>query len=560
LDCQNIVAFNGSFPGKMDIGFHCSSGSTLALDNANATGFFSGDITTAGYVTEGQNAFLTGNNADVTFAAAGYVCQNGTAGNEAKMRIQVGVATNLTTGVTVGANAEMEMNSVSVASTSGNHLTTTSASSVLEGTANIYNQDQLSINSDSLFGMTGLSRVDGDDAFLVNTGLTVGTVGQPSESVFGGGDSYTNPMFVRTTSDGISFNDYDSEAASASGSTFPPWPGTGSGNIMYIGTTLQVFPGFVYTTAAGTDYSGGTSVIEYWNGSAWTDTAYLITLRNAPYSPTKFVDINASTSYQIRIGPTSGWTTTTIDGQNAFWLRWRITSAITTVGLAEQVKLHTSRLEINRDGFVEYFGTARTIITLDNLYNKFQSGPITSPGNQDLLVSDTLVSGFNENAFSGTQTESAGLSFALPFETCTSCPMRLTWQFQCDSSGGRTSWTILWGFVTPFQDDSSSVSSVFSTTGSAPGTGPNQQSTTLVVPTAPTAIVADKVYGGSVLLDIRNVMAWRDTGTELADTFWVTIRRNGGSGLDTNNSDANVFALSGSVLKWCDGRYAPITA
>lgn len=550
---ENCVIFQTA-PGIIDTGFFVGAGATSGIFNCNVTGFFGGAIG-AGYQVEGKNSFLSARSIQCTFCTTGIDIENGDVGEEALGRVNNSTINNCGTGVLVGANATGEIFNTAILQTTGNFdIDVQTSTSTLFGTGNTFRVSQSNINVNSTTNIIHLSDDANENRFSVISELSVGSVQNPRESTFGGGDSHTIEMYVRTTEDDVTFNDFDSEAASPSGSTFAPWPTVNVGDILYVGGGVDTFPGIRLSVDTAPDFTGGAFVVEYWDGSTWTETNYFISNANAPYLPrTEFAD---STSYQIRFGRTTGWATTTVDSQIAFWARFRLTGTITSVGLFEQIKLHTNRVEINSDGFMEYFGTARTYKTLCDFAGRIEPGDqAVDPGNADLYVSDTISAGLTENAFSGTATERIGLFTEIPFETDVSYPLIFRWRWRADGAGGQTNWTVFYGFTTNFEDDTGNVSNLFESTAGAPTTGPNQQSVSVTSPIAPEAINVNKIYSCQVECDISDLITARESGSGMGDVFWWGLQRNGASGSDTNGSDAQVFTMAVDILAWCNGRY-----
>ena len=550
---RGCAAFNTGFPTVLvDIGFDVQAGGTLGGRDLNATGFLGGILTSAAYHITGQNAFLNGQNLQGSFAVYGILSENGGSGTEAVARIKSCIIDTCTTGINLGSNTLMNISSLSCIDCTTD-VETTSASASLFGIGNFLSRDKITEFTGSIVNLTYLSEAEGDEALVVETELSVGTVFNPKEAALGGGDSHINGMFVFIATSGGVFTDVTSIAASPTGSTFTFFPTTDVNSATYIGGTVSQFPGIMVDIATASDFGTGTFVQEYWNGASWVEYKRLQTLRNAPYTPT-IIGTN-NTAYHIRFGPTPGWSQVAVNGQTAFWIRFRITSAITTSGTGQQIKLHTNHLEINNDGFLEYFGRSRPLVLLPECCGNLN--PVgTSAGNQDLYVSDTLFAGFIENAFSGGADESAGWLYYLPPETDTSFPLKLRWRWRADASGGQSVWQIDYGFVRTFDVDSGDVSNLYDNT-SGPSTGPNQQTVTTTVPTSPTAIVANRIYSCEVECDISTMICARDSSTDFGqgDVFWFRITRLGTNGDDTNTGDADVFTIKGLISTWCNGYF-----
>jgi hypothetical protein len=202
----------------------------------------------------------------------------------------------------------------------------------------------------------------GDEAVKIIAELHVGTPDRPGETCLGEGDSNVIGMYVFGNSNGEAgaWTDNTAAAKSVSGSTFSLFPGVTAGNCFYIGNSDRMFPGFkLEDITPAMDIGTGAVIAEYWNGAAWVQLYVMETDADPPYTQRANAIFESLGNTQIRFGLLDSWTAKTLNGVNAYWVRVRITSAITTSPVAERAKCHTNRTEINGDGFREYFGDAQ---------------------------------------------------------------------------------------------------------------------------------------------------------------------------------------------------------
>lgn len=147
-----------------------------------------------------------------------------------------------------------------------------------------------------------------------------------------------------------------------------------------------------------------TSPLEEPSSSATVDI--MASLADYPYTQTASTILATTANQQIRfdLSIDSDWATTTVNSITAYWIRIRITSAITTGPTLQRIKLGNSRTEINKDGFIERFGYAEKTDTII-FSSSFQS--LGSPGSltYDLSASVTnfLIPGseFTNNSYKG---------------------------------------------------------------------------------------------------------------------------------------------------------------
>jgi hypothetical protein len=193
-----------------------------------------------------------------------------------------------------------------------------------------------------------------------------------AESCLGSGDSYTAGMMVYTYNPtGAVWNDVSSEAASASGSSFA-FSNTitdsaiyFASSISYVGDVIKHF-GIKTKLDIAAVLGGGDMIFEYWNGVTWTEVNAMEVESGGSYWPHANAYMQHIGSYHIRYDNTlavDSWTKNDPMslGTDYYWIRLRITSTITTSPNIEQIKLHSNRFEVNGDGWIEYFGTARPI-------------------------------------------------------------------------------------------------------------------------------------------------------------------------------------------------------
>ena len=218
------------------------------------------------------------------------------------------------------------------------------------------NVDTITSPNDSI-ALAFLETGDDKGISIVGGQFAVGSYLKGFESVFGEGDSHTEGMIVLTTSNGTTFTDVTTAAKTSTGSTFAPFGGgsPGIGAAFYVGSDdsiigLKIKQSFLVVPGTGT------VAREYYNGATWSPFMIMATNADAPYESRADNIGTQIGSEQVRFGNTYGQVQTTVNGQLKYWVRFRVTSALSSDGLIEQVKLHTNRLEINADGFTEYFG------------------------------------------------------------------------------------------------------------------------------------------------------------------------------------------------------------
>jgi len=239
------------------------------------------------------------------------------------------------------------------------------------GAASLSNSD---FNGATKFFIQIIRFAPGREGLQIVADLKVGSRFMPSTSSFGEGGPDIEKQHVFTNTNGTTgtWADITTAAVNPVGSTFTLFPGTGAENCFYIGVENHVFSGIVLNDITTAMVLGtGAVAIEYWNGSSWTSIHVIETDAEYPHESNANVILQETGSFNIRFETIVGWTISTLNGQSAYWMRIRITSAITTAPVAQWCQHHSNSTQIEHIGFVEYFGTARQLrtIPLGNLLN-----------------------------------------------------------------------------------------------------------------------------------------------------------------------------------------------
>ncbi|MCP4713441.1 MAG: hypothetical protein GY869_32830 [Planctomycetes bacterium] len=110
-------------------------------------------------------------------------------------------------------------------------------------------------------------------------------------------------------------------------------------------------------------------------------------------------------------------------GTALFWIRFRIATAVTTVPVFEQFKLHTSRFEVNEDGVTEYFGNGRYPRELEIHQRLTDDLQGASPGSQAINYASGITLTLVDNRFSDNTIDGFGGVLPIPIGLDTSIPI-----------------------------------------------------------------------------------------------------------------------------------------
>jgi hypothetical protein len=394
---------------------------------------------------------------------------------------------------------------------------------------------------------TFLDLFENDEKFRLFDELSVGVPGQGRESCFGEGDSYVNGL-IGYSFDGSSFSNISVAMKSGIGSTFT-FPNGNAGTAIYLSTqrfdaiTKNPIKWFGIKTKTITASVGGEIVLEYWNGSTWVEFNHMSTdstdgAKYLPYGLDVFQRTgNEHVRYNSKID--DNWTANdpVSLGTDLFWIRFRIESNLTTVPVFEQWKIHTNRTEINSDGFIEYFGKARSVNILPFDSGTFQAGN-NSPANQDIYIGDFLGVGRIENNFQSGAIDRIGLVRPLPLDLDTSCPinLRIIWQTETGDTTSDFNITVRWS-------NTNDGDPIYEAPNEAPSTALRQKTLTQTI----TNVGESTQFSQQFLLDVSDFTTRNEQN--VGDLLWITIERNN----DGNSSDLHLVQVEIQYIKWSNG-------
>jgi len=379
-----------------------------------------------------------------------------------------------------------------------------------------------------------------DEGLNVLGELHVGSVGNPAESVFGEGDSSVLGMKVFTFDGVTTWVDVSAAAASASGSTFT-FPGLTADNSIYIASQLQQAGDYykhsgikhLVSTAAVMGV-GGEIVAEYWDGGAWVEINGMTTEGSGQYHSKAKAYFQETGSFHLRLDTelsraAAGWTVTNPMGYSValYWIRYRITSLITTAPIFEQWKYHTNRFETNVDGYIEYFGNARPIGQLP--INIGTSAPIAgNMQSEDIWIDENIGVGYRTNKFT-TTSDILGLSTRVPFNMDTSSNIYFIWS-GLFSQAHTPVFTFRWYWV-------EQGASLYTSNPTASG---NSKSITIS-----RAVLADINETFIAILDVSDLIPKRPIN--YGDELWITIQ------ITTLSGTFAITTGTADYIKWCEG-------
>ena len=388
-----------------------------------------------------------------------------------------------------------------------------------------------------------LNTTEGDEGLNIYGELHVGSPSRPTESVFGGGDSYTNGMLVYTETSGGVFTDVSEDAKSISASTFT-FPAITTNNAIYVSSSIMSGGDYLFHQGIKTliETAGvlgtGNIVIEYFTSTGWEEVNGMVTDANEPFLPYGKDYFSRIGGFQLRYDIVKMNNNTWIKndpmllGTDYYWIRYRISSDVTTAPVFQQFKVHPPRAEFNSDGFLEFFGDARPYLQLP--VSVGTGSPIEgNMQSSDIYLDENIGVGFNENRFTATG-DVYGWEIISPNNIDTSSELNFRWCCRPTVSGSVT-FTIRWSWQSP--------DGLVYLADPGAGTNPNSQSTTITK-----TVTAGQLTWFDVYLDIADLIPRRDTN--YPDVMMISMQPT------TIVGNLALIGVQAYYLVWCSGGHA----
>jgi len=300
--------------------------------------------------------------------------------------------------------------------------------------ANISADDNFHANADHFLAFQ--DETIGDASFKVWGKLSVGSQNHGTYSYFGqGGQNTANIYCFRNTNLEIgTWSDVTTILKSESSSTTAIFTGVTAGNCFYFGNDRPFTGSYLNITTAGVAGTG-VAIFEYWNGSAWTSAAIMATDDGSPHNQYGSNIAGIVGEYQLRAGPLPGWTTKSLNGTTAYWVRYRLVTAYTSSPILEQMKATVNSIRIGPHGFLEYFGESRPRRSMLWHLGLLEDRTGWSPVDENIDFSTNVQVGLVDNEFAnGTIDGRAGI-VDIPFGLDTSYPLTLTIKWMKTAAG-----------------------------------------------------------------------------------------------------------------------------
>lgn len=435
LVAENCRAEMGA-SNHVDTGFCAVVDATITLSHPSVLGKFANRIP-QGYYCTGSGSVLNTSAGSAIFAEEAVVVDD--LGEATINSLSIGACDKgLVTRNNGGATILRALNvSISTSTPIHHELNDNNVGAKFFSSGGRLDSSKITHSANVLIQVASLDERENDENFRIIGEISQGTPNRQSEANFGGGDSTTAGMTVQTNTNGEigAWVDETAAAASASGSPVTMFPALIAESTIYLGRSNQ-FGGFKIVDLSTLMVLGaGAIVFEFWNGAAWVAVNVMETdatdLDDVRANSVFVTDVNGD--LEVRIGDVTGWATKLLNGFTKFWLRIRVTTAITTAPVFQQSKLHTNSFTINPNGLIQRKGEARDIIL--DLFGRLEDLVGLAAGNQTIDSSPNTAVQIKNNNRSSSAKDGSGVVIALPNGIDTSFPMEVVVRWSTNNNG-----------------------------------------------------------------------------------------------------------------------------
>lgn len=280
--------------------------------------------------------------------------------------------------------------------------------------------------------------IDDNGVVVSNGQFSVGTKGDPRESVFGGGDSTPVEIaFHATTANttGLTIagaTDITDIVGSDAGSVTGFFGDTAVGSYILIGSD-HPFGGTKLKWDTPAAITGDDVTVQYLRDTtpSWISAPYMVADADFKYDQKADVIGSCECAEQLFVGfdpddlPTT-WAKVTLNingtDYTKYWGRFLVLNAIATDPTIAQIKLHSNCFEIESDGTSSYRGRARYARTLSFGMTNLVQNIAKNPLNEYAIYGSDLTAGYvnnklnsgAEDGFALTQNIEEGLDTSIP--------------------------------------------------------------------------------------------------------------------------------------------------
>lgn len=255
--------------------------------------------------------------------------------------------------------------------------------------------------------------------------IVVGRHDRGARSSFGEGGPHTVGMVAKTNTNlaaGTWATITDSLITAGDANTASLFPGLTNNNAFYLGSDAP-FPGFEVTLV--TAMVAGVVTAEVSTGAGtWQAVAVMERDVAQPFAQQGDDIFRSANAKGILLGDTTGWASATYDGVAKYWVRFYITTGLTTGPVGDLARIGTNSTVLREDGHLTHIGAAsprrELPLAMGTTYGLIGAAPASR--NVDVSTNidvNVTGNGFNNGAsdgFAGFVTIPEGLDTSQPIE------------------------------------------------------------------------------------------------------------------------------------------------
>jgi hypothetical protein len=440
-----------------------------------------------------------------------------------------------------GTKTRFSVNSLEVAGSVQKDITVLAQSASIEVHSGVFDDTKILNPNGVRLNMRYHTNKNGNTRQRMLGIINVGTPTEPAKMFIGEGyyDIYGASYLQNNNNEVGAWVDITASAIEDAGSTFGIFSSTAVGSCLYIGRDkVPIGVKMSIVAATSQDVSADDVIFEYWNGTDWVQFHIMQTEDTEPYSYVDKFCVSMVGSYHIRFGlkSNSPLVAKTLNGVSKKWVRIRIVNALPSIPTSNYILAHTNVKKINSDGYVEYYGDARSVKKLNwNLYDMEQLGGV----NQIIYLGKKLYTGSDGNKFTAGQDCEIALSAFVPTDIDVSFHAKIIIALFGTVAGGTTTLNITYNF-------SNSGVNLYTTKGDSPDTTNGEKSVTITQ----TISDAGKEIHTVAMIEISHInMNPSGQGPQI---LWLNIAR---PASDAYTGDVVLTQLSGYYVSWMNGAH-----
>ena len=408
----------------------------------------------------------------------------------------------------------------------------------------VYNPNNVAINAKFQYAHY-------KDKYMTFTGnIKFGSNINPTTVSMGQGRYSSGPIYVysNTFLESGTWTDNTAAAIEDDTLTFSPFTDN-SGSCLYIGSSVSMYGiQASVTTPVNADVSLNSVAWEYWNGSTWVGFNIMQSSINTPYYcyvDKSFISIHDTVNIRFGITSITPFATKSINGITTNWIRCRLVNSIVSTPVIDGIKIHVSQTQINKDGFVEYFGDARPCGKILLKLSDFTSNVDNSI---ELFRSKTFSVIRKNLLFAANTLTKIGTFITLPTDIDLSFPIKLNivYMTPSDSSGNV-------GLHLHY-DYTSDNSVIYDSSGAAPDIPDSNVYKDDIVNISISPNSSYKELRSSLAIDVNHANINPRPGVGSESIVWLNILREADV-TDTFPGNFCIINIYGTYVRWSSGTH-----